>query len=239
MAALGVVTVCAVLAVLLAGTAAADSTPVVALGALGPGPLVTATPTLRGTASVGPGDGAAVTVGVFSGPAATGAPVRLLTGTLGAGGSFAVSVEPALADGTYTAVAEQQGLAADGYSAPETFAVRVHPPALTLVLPGNGVNVSVGSLQFSGADGATPLDVPIVSVALYRGPVAAGRPIGVVSVRTTGPAWSLRWPVSLPLGFYTVLAGQRDSAGHTAITPPHTFLLIPRLRAARTLRGSA
>jgi hypothetical protein len=78
------------LAVPAAGAAVADSTP-----------------TFSGQSGTDLGDQPTVTVRIYSGGSATGSPVRTATATPGVGGAYAVDSSPPLANGTYTAQAEQ------------------------------------------------------------------------------------------------------------------------------------
>jgi hypothetical protein len=82
-------------------------------------------PTFRGVAGVAAGDSGTVAVKVYAGPIATGTPVQTLSAARQAGGAYAVQASPALAEGTYTARAEQLDAAGNaGTSAATTFTVR-------------------------------------------------------------------------------------------------------------------
>jgi hypothetical protein len=83
----------------------------------------TVTPTLTGTAT-GPGE---VTVRIYAGPFAVGAPVQTLAATR-LGDTWSVPAL-ALAPGQYTAQATQAGTGADGVSTPVTFTVPGAPAA--------------------------------------------------------------------------------------------------------------
>ena len=112
------------------GTSAArtfriDTTaPTVTITSPGNGSSTTdATPALSGAAGNAAGDGATVTVKLYSGGAVSGSPVRTLTFSR-SGGSWSATVSPDLALGTYTAQAEQSdSLAHKGTSAAVTFAI--------------------------------------------------------------------------------------------------------------------
>ena len=85
------------------------------------------TPTYDGTAGTAPGDLDTVTVKIYAGATATGSPVQTLSATR-SGGSWTVDGSPALADGTYTAQAEQSDTAGNtGQSAPHTFTIAQAP----------------------------------------------------------------------------------------------------------------
>jgi hypothetical protein len=204
-----------------------NTPPKVILDSLGSAPLLSATPTLTGTAATGPGDSATVALAIFSGTGTQRPPVRLLTGTRSADGHFSIQVTPALADGQYTAIAGQNGPGPTGLSSPQTFRIKVDQPALTLEQPARGASVAADSLVFSGTAGNTLGDSAQVTVSLYAGPSARGHPIGTMQATRSGASWSLQWPRTLSLGFYTARATQRDDAGHTTTTAPSQFLIVP------------
>jgi hypothetical protein len=83
-----------------------------------------ASPTFSGTAGTDLGDAPTVTVNVYAGTSASGAPVQSRTADV-SGSSWSVDASPPLALGTYTARAEQTDLAGNrGVSATNTFTVR-------------------------------------------------------------------------------------------------------------------
>ncbi len=89
------------------------------------------TPTFGGTAGTSTGDAATVTVKVYSGGTATGAPLQTLSATR-QGGSYAVDAASALAAGVYTARAEQSDLAGNtGASSSNTFTIELGAPENT------------------------------------------------------------------------------------------------------------
>lgn len=106
--------------------------------------VTTTTPTIRGQAGTVVGDSTSVTVAVRTGTQTTGTPLRTLTATRAANGAYAVTVGPALAAGTYTAVATQSDAAGNiGTSSPRTFTIA--PPADDPVLIGAGDISSCGT----------------------------------------------------------------------------------------------
>ncbi len=190
-------------------------------------PLLTATPTLQGKAATGNGASSTVSLLIYGGSSVSGTAVRQVSGTRSSSGAFAIQVKPALPDGEYTAVAVQQGLGgATGRSAPQTFSVKVHPPALTLLSPAAGSRTSDAQPVISGAAGDAFGDSPRVTVMLYDGSSTSARRLGVVTVSARGGQWSVRWSRALAPGIYTVRAKQSDDAGHTAFTKPHSFLVV-------------
>jgi Big-like domain-containing protein len=222
----------------------ANPSSTVSLASPGGGPLTDSTPALTGTAGTRGIDSNHVTVLIYAGAGTDSAPIRRLTGAIGSGGAFSVQVTPALPDGQYTALASQDSSAGIAYSHTVGFRVKVHPPALTLGQPGNGVTLNVVKPTFSGAAGDALGDSGSVSIHLYRGATATGSPLASERVRANGAHWSIVWPHRLAYGLYTVVAVQTDDAGHTARTQPHTFSVAPTpkligARATLTRNGDA
>lgn len=198
-----------------------------------PEPLTTATPTFIGSAPAA-NAGDPVSLILYSGAGTTGTVIRYLTGTIGAGGSFSFPISTALSDGLYTAVAAEAVSGTVAQTSPVEILVKVHAPALTLISPLAGGSSS-DQPSFYGLAGDNPGDSSSVTVALYAGAVASGSPLGTLAVQRSGGGWIVTWPSKLALGLYTVVAVQTDDAGHTTITSPHTFLVVP---AARSLIGA-
>jgi Bacterial Ig-like domain len=201
--------------------------PVVHLNSPG-GPLTTATPTLTGTAGTASGDANTVKLLVYQGSDTSGTPLRTLSGSVDGQGRFSIQVTPGLADGVYTAVVAQSVSGGSlATSAPVTFVIKVHGPGLTLIVPAAGGNTSDATPTFAGAAGTLPGDSPTVTLTLYSGGSASGKPLGAVSTTQTGGAWAVTWPQALPLGLYTAVASQQDNLGHATRTPGNTFLIVP------------
>jgi hypothetical protein len=205
----------------------ANPSSTVSLSSPGGHPLTVGDPTLTGTAGVRAIDSNHVTVLLYAGAGTNSAPIRQLTGKVGSGGAFSVQVTPALADGQYTALASQDSSAGIAYSHTAAFRVKVHPPALTLGQPADGVTLNVVRPRLSGAAGDALGDSSSVSVQIYRGPDASGKRVATERVNTAGAHWSLVWPHRLAYGLYTVVAVQTDDAGHTSRSQPHTFTVAP------------
>jgi hypothetical protein len=194
--------------------------PVVGLDSPGASPLLTATPTLSGTAET---QADPVQVTVF---AATGASVRTVSAPVGPDGGYSAQITPGLPDGAYTVQASQTDSGLTGTSSSQAFRIKVNPPAVTLEQPAPGSRVSAAGVVFSGAAGTELGDSTQVTVVLYRGGSAAGSPLGTQGTAASGDTWSLRWPSRLPLGHYTVRVQQRDDAGHTTVTQPLPFQVV-------------
>ena len=112
-----------------------------------------------------------------------------------------------------------------GFSKATTFRIKVHAPAVTLVEPAQGAVLKGQAPFFSGAAGNALGDSSEVNVLLYAGSTANGKPLGELHINRLGEKWSGTWPQPLKFGTYTARAEQSDDAGHTAITPPHTFTI--------------
>ncbi|HWF75386.1 MAG TPA: Ig-like domain-containing protein [Solirubrobacteraceae bacterium] len=202
--------------------------PAIFLDSPGAKPLTTSTPTLTGTADNDAGSDPFAVVELFRGDNATGSPVAKVSTSVAASGRFSVQVTPALPDGTYTAVAAQADHAgATGVSAPQTFDIDTRPPPVTLVRPGTGSRANFLQLLFAGAAGNASFDARVVTVTLYRGKKASGKPVGTTRATVTGSTWSAKWPRSLAPGTYTAVASQGDVVGHVGRSPAHTFRVLP------------
>jgi hypothetical protein len=110
------------------------------------------TPTLSGAAGTGTGDSPTVTVRLYAGPSASGSPVQTLPATR-SGGSW--SIEPsALADGTYTAQAQQTDAAGNtGTSAARVLHIDTTPPDTLLSSGPSGTTSSTtAAFDFSASE---------------------------------------------------------------------------------------
>jgi hypothetical protein len=217
--------------------------PSITLDSLGTKPLSTASPALTGTADTSLGSEPFAVVQIYSGTATSGQAVRTLTTALSPTGQFSASVTPALADGTYTAVAEQTDLSGTtGFSSPQTFSVDTQAPAVTLLTPGKGSRADNLKLLFTGAAGSEPFDSHTITVTLYKGHKALGKPYGTAQVNVAGSTWSVTWPKALPPAVYTAVASQTDAVGHVGTSVAHTFTVLPLppvIGKRVTINGSA
>jgi Bacterial Ig-like domain len=112
------------------------------------------TPTYSGAAGNAPGDGGTVTVKVYSGSVASGATVQELSAPR-SGDSWLVEGSPELAEGVYTAQAEQSDEAGNtDWSDPVSFSIDLTPPDTALTSGPPGVtNDSTPEFAFSSQDG--------------------------------------------------------------------------------------
>ena len=91
------------------------------------------TPTFAGSGDVATGDSTNVTVKLYAGTSASGTPTQTLSTTRGGGGSFSID-SSALAEGTYTARAEQADAAGNtGLSSATTFNLPPESSSPTIV----------------------------------------------------------------------------------------------------------
>ena len=203
--------------------------PQVTLNSPGSHPLTTSTPTLTGTAGTAASDQSSVAVDVFVGATAKGSPLRALTAPVSTSGQFSAAVTPGLADGTYTAVAVQDGPGGSiGSSAPQTFPIDTQASVLTLLLPTRGSRSDVARPVFSGGAGTAAGDSGMIAVSLYRGTRAAGKALRTLHIAAAGSTWSVRWPVALRPAVYTARASQSQAAGRAKLSSAHTFrILLP------------
>jgi hypothetical protein len=188
-------------------------------------------PSFSGTAS----DTTPVTIEVFSGEGAQGEAVASVQ-ALGTGGGWASGALPAiLSDGTYSALARQEGAqGAVGTSAAVTFAIDSESPTVALDSPPVRSNHTHPS--FSGtASGSEP-----ITVEIYEGPRPEGRLLALAEASAGAGLWSSA-PLAeaLPAGShaFTAIALQpSDTGGPPGISAPVTFIVdteAPRLDLTR------
>ena len=113
-------------------------------------------PVLTGSAGVAPGDSTTVLVRLYAGATATGTPLQTLTAARDASGAYAAQVTAPLADGTYTASAEQTDTAGNlGHSTTSTFSIDTTAPVVTFgAVPGDPSNNASPSITFSSDPGS-------------------------------------------------------------------------------------
>jgi major membrane immunogen (membrane-anchored lipoprotein) len=183
------------------------------------------TPSFGGAAGTAPGDEPSITLKVYAGATATGTPVRTLSRAT-SGATWAVGPVAALADGTYTAVAEQSDEGGDvGVSAPSTFTVDTTKPSVHITSPPNGSFINVSKPTISGTAGSATGDQATVTVNVYSGSSVSGTPTQLAVTRS-GSSWSTGSSgPQLKEGTYTLQAEQSDEAGNTGFSTPTTFTI--------------
>ena len=139
------------------------------------------TPTYAGAAGNEPGDSTMVTVKVYEGTSATGTPVQTLT-ALRQVTSYSVDGTQPLAEGTYTARAEQTDLAGNtGLSSANTFVVVSAQSYRDAVLADNPVSY----WRLGETSGTAAADERATNGGTYTGGVALGQPGALVGDTNT------------------------------------------------------
>ena len=177
------------------------------------GQTVDPTPTITGTGVAGD-----VTVAFYQGPYSTGTPVRTVTATAAANGTWSSTQTTALPDGTYTVQSRQTADGLTGYSSPRTFVVSstvdTTAPAVHIGSPANGSSVSSTTPTITGTGGTAPGDGATVSVKIFNGTTTTGTPRQTLTAPVAaGGTWTTT-PTALPQGAFTVQATQTDAAGN-------------------------
>jgi hypothetical protein len=165
-----------------------------------------------------------VTVNIYAGTAASGTPVQTIA-TEASGGSWTATATRPLADGSYTAIAEQSDTTGNvGKSVASPFTVDATPPKLALTEPVSGSVTTSSSQLISGTAGSEPSDAEQVTVELYAGASVSGAPLEnhVVAPFGASRAWSTTFAGLTP-GTYTARAVQLDEAGNLGASAPSTF----------------
>ena len=208
-----------------AATSVDTTAPAVTLTTPSDGSVVAPTPTFSGAAGNASGDLSTVTLRIYSGNTTGGQLVQTRT-TNASAGSWSVNASPALADGIYTAQAQQADSVGNvGVSAPATFTVTsadITPPAVTITTPPNGSSGADTTPLYAGGAGAAPGDLPTITVNVYLGLTPSGQPLQTYTTSEAGGSWSVQGD-TLPDGVYTVRAEQDDAAGNLGLSTPHTF----------------
>ncbi len=200
-------------------------------------------PIFSGTSSAGFEDENPVVVRVFEG---TPAENHLKSGlvekpTASYGPIWAAPATAPLPQGTYTAVAEQEGEEGEvGTSGPVVFMIDTTAPTPTILAPASGSSQVGGSQTVSGTAGGEAGDEATVTVRLFAGLQAGGQqPLETLAVPVTGGAWSATFGGLAP-GTYTVRAAESDRAGNVGVSVPVSFTLqAPAAGPAANLPSAA
>ncbi|MCW2995481.1 MAG: hypothetical protein JWQ18_2976 [Conexibacter sp.] len=173
-------------------------------------------PYFTGFGSDDAGDAASVTVAIFAGSAATGAPVQTYNNvTFDEDGRFTVE-GTTLAEGVYTARVSQgddvgNPLGTDTY----TFTVDATAPALTVTGPADGATTTDTQPLFTGTAGRATGDNDTVGIGIYAGTNLMADPVAYVEAPIAADGmWSARPTVALAAGTYTIDAYLYDDAGN-------------------------
>jgi hypothetical protein len=183
-----------------------------------------ATPTFSGGAQSGEKDSKTIHLRIYEGSSSTGHVVEEQASER-SGTSWSIGPVPALADGTYTAQAEQTATGEEpGFSEASTFTVDGDAPHPAILAPVNGSALATTTISLTGVAGTSPGDDGAVTVEVFPGSAATGAPTETITVQTAGGSWSA--PLgTLPVGTYTALALQGDDVGNTGAGAPVTFSL--------------
>jgi large repetitive protein len=185
-----------------------------------------------------------VTVNIYEGTAAGGTPVQSHSASPATTGAWSVGASP-LADGTYTAVAEQSELGEPGSSPPVTFKIDTTTPKVTMnVVPSPTSNAKP---TLAGSIGTEEGDEASVTVTILSGSSSVESGSATVS----GTGWTYAIGKELGEGTYTAKATQRDEAGNFG-NASRTFIVktaaprptldpvsTPTNNASPTLKGKA
>src|SRR5829696_2880451 len=181
------------------------------------------TPDLRGAAGSATGDLGSITVRLYAGGTVSGTPVQTLT-TAASNGSWTATAS-ALADGTYTAQAQQSDDHGNvGSSLPRTFSVDAVAPAVSLTSPAAGSQLTTSTPALAGGAGNAAGDGSQVTVSIYSGSSAQGVPVQTRAVSRQGGSWSVT-ATTLPDGAYVAKAGQSDAAGNQGSSAAVAFTI--------------
>jgi len=167
-----------------------------------------------------------ITLEIYAGASVGGTPIQTLTQLVPVEVSpgeatWGLTPEIALADGQYTAVAEQTNATPEtGASAPVSFTVDTTPPAVSINALSSPTKESEPTL--TGGVGIEAGDMPSVSVTIYEGISVAGVVVASGSATVSAATWSYKAP-HLASGTYTVQASQSDEAGNVGISGAVTF----------------
>jgi len=149
----------------------------------------------------------------------------------GIDGSWTSSeASPALADGSYRAVATQESLFGNaiGETASFSFTIDTVPPRVTLSYPADRSSTSSGSQLVRGSASTAEHDLSGVIVQLYSGSaVTDGQaPLQSIAVSAASGAWSATF-AGLGAGTYALRAKQSDDAGNVGVSPTIAFTVVP------------
>jgi major membrane immunogen (membrane-anchored lipoprotein) len=198
------------------------------------------TPSFTGTAS----NNTPVTVTIYQGSKAEGAPVATATASGTGAGWASGKAGPPLSNGQYTAKAEQSSLVGGhvGNSKEVTFTIDTIAPQPALTEPESGSSTNGESQLVRGTASTASHDIPRVTVQLFSGAaIGEGQgPVQAIEVGASSGAWSTTFAGLTP-GTYTLRAEQHDEAGNVgascARTPARStgriLLVVPVESACR------
>jgi Bacterial Ig-like domain/PKD domain len=168
-----------------------------------------------------------VTVRIYEGAGTAGALVETLESGAPSGGAWSAK-SAALADGVYTAVAQQldSETLETGVSEETTFTIDTRPPDVTLTPLASLLNNPKPS--FGGDAGTAPGDIASVALTIYAGTAAAGSPVETIKTTPSGASWAATPAKALAEGTYTAVATQLDEANNEGLSIARTFTVDTR-----------
>jgi hypothetical protein len=196
-----------------------------------------AKPSFAGSAGAAAEDGTSIVVHIYAGEQASGTPVQTLDAQASAG-SWSATATTALAEGTYSAVAEQLDEAFfghNGLSPKVVFRVITTPPVVTIGAPGPVTGTAV---SLSGTASESEGDQGQVTVTLYAGSEVTPTPLQTLIAPVTDGAWTGAFAGLTP-GTYTALAQQSDDFGNTGDSKLATFTITAAVHSAGSPAPSA
>jgi hypothetical protein len=206
---------------------AAGAAPAVTLASPAPNAVIGGgQPTFAGAAGTDFGVSPQVTVRVYTGTAATGTPLETLT-TTAAAGAYSVAPTAPLADGTYTAQAEQDDTLTPpdvGHSSAVTFSVQNGGPKVTLDSLGSKP-LHTATPTLTGTAGTASGDAKTVAIGVYAGAGENGAPVRFTGAKVgSNGKFSIKITPALADGEYTALAAQSGGpGGGVGISRPMMF----------------
>jgi hypothetical protein len=185
--------------------------------------LADSTPTFAGAGGTALGDSSRIALSLYRGRSASGAATRTLSAIV-RNGRWSADATPAVAEGAYTARAEQRdGAGHLGRSAPVVLRVDTTAPRPQFTAPAAGARTTAPKPDLRGRAGTAEGDASNVTVKVYAGTSVQGAAVG--GATAAGADWSATTP-ALPEGAYTARVEQSDSAGNTG-SDSRAFTVAP------------
>jgi large repetitive protein len=180
------------------------------------------TPQLWGTGGLVTGDDGDVTVKLWSGSSASGAPAQTATAAVDSSGHWTVDATPALSDGTYTVRAEQLDDADNlGVSRSHTFSIDMTPPDTSITAGPSGSTASTdASFRFTSPDADATFEC-------------------LIDAGDWGPCNSPKAYSSLATGSHALSVRAVDAAGNQDPTPATATWTVDTALPAVTLANPA
>jgi hypothetical protein len=184
-------------------------------------------PTFGGAGGSASEDEPVVSLRIYEGTPSSETLSQTLVLPVAAGKWTTTPTGPRLANGLYTAVAEQSDEAGNTTTKTTAFVVSSNSPTVTLVPSGlvqRGETSLLGPTpSFSGSAGSEPEDATSVRLDIYQGQSASGIALRTIEAPVSGSSWASGPLAALPDGTYTAQAEQRNGSRQTGVSPTITF----------------